>query len=137
MRVCYMCVKHHYLTMSKGLPVLWSVLGGLSLHPQRVQCVSSAGLEATGRAVTPEAPRFPSEDRAVPVTAPRCRPRSRRRHVGSRARRHLVAPERWWREGRGTAGPGAAPAEGALVLLVMGRNTSVSKCCRAVSVTHL
>lgn len=81
MRVCYTCVNRHYLTISKGLLVLWSVLGWLSLHPQRVQCVSSVAPEATGRGsrfpsghrgsqgvtggqVTAGAPRFPSGEGA-------------------------------------------------------------------------
>lgn len=79
--MCYTCVNRHYLTISKGLLVLWSVLGWLSLHPQPVQCVSS---EATGRGsrfpsghrghrgsqgvtggqVTAGAPRFPSGEGA-------------------------------------------------------------------------
>lgn len=58
MRVCYTCVNRHYLTISKGVLVLWSVLGWLSLHPQRVQCVSSVAPEATGRGS-----RFPSGHR--------------------------------------------------------------------------
>lgn len=144
MRVCYTCVNRHYLTISKGLLVLWSVLGWLSLHPQRVQCVSSVAPEATGRGS-----RFPSGHRGLQgghrgsghsrgsafslrrrSTEQRCRPRCRR-HVGSRAGRHLVAG------GRRRCGHGAAPAEGALLLLLRGRNISVSKCCSAVSIPHL
>lgn len=98
-------------------------LGGWAFIPSVLR--STGG---TGRAVTPEAPRFPSGEGAAPATSPRCRPSSRRRHVGSRARRHLVAPEGWW---RGPRGRDAAPAEGTFVLLVLGRNTSLSKCCRA------
>lgn len=125
--VCYTWVMYYYLTINKGLLVLLSVLGWLSLHPQQAHRVPSVALEAKGTAVTRQAPRFPEEKdpcqpqrRAVTRQAPLfpqekdpCRsqrsppsPGPAARHVGSRARRHLVAPEGWWRAGRGPGGEG-------------------------------
>lgn len=95
--------------------------------PQQAHRVPSVALEAKGTAVTRQAPRFPEEKdpcqpqrRAVTRQVPffpqekdPCRsqrsppsPGPAARHVGSRARRHLVAPEGWWRAGRGPGGEG-------------------------------